>query len=179
MYAEPREYLPMFDLALETFTQMIPHIVSFIVLAFVFTKLLYKPVKNILQARAEKIEADINEAELNKASAAEMKSLYDQKLKDIEAERAAILEEARKEASDRLNKILGEAKTEAQDVRDRAHRDIATEKERVKSEIHQAIIDISTDMAAKLVAAVIDQQTQDRLFSEAMDELETTVFRSY
>ena len=178
-YAESREYLPMFDLALETFTQMIPHIVSFILLAFIFTKLLYKPVKNILQARAEKIEADINETALNKASALEMKGLYDQKLKDIEAERDIILEDARKEATARLNTILSEAKSEAQDVRDRAKHDIITEKERVKAEIHQAIIDISTDMAAKLVAATIDQQQHDKLFAEAMDELEDTVFGSY
>jgi len=178
-YAEPREYLPMFDMALATFTQMIPHLISFIVLAFLFAKLLYKPVKDILQTRAEKIEADLNEAALNKASAEEMRGFYDQKLKDIEAERSQILEEARKEATARLNQILGDAKAEAQGVRERATRDIVTEKERVKAEIHQAIIEISTNMAAKLVAATIDQQQQDKLFAEAMDELEATVFRPY
>ena len=172
-------YLPMFDLVAQTFIQMGPYLISFGILVFLFTKFLYKPVKEILHKRAENIEADIKDAAENKAFAEELKTLYDQKLKNIEAERNAILDEARKEATVRLNQILDEAKTDAQITRERAKRDIATEQERVKAEIYQAIIDISTDMAAKLVSASINQQTQDKLFAEAMDELEATAFRPY
>jgi len=172
-------HLPMFDLVAQTFIQMGPYLISFGVLVFFFAKFLYKPVKDILRTRAETIEADIKDAAENKASAEELKTLYDQKLRDIEIERNAILDDARKEATVRLNQILGEAKTEAQITRERAKRDIATEQERVKTEIYQAIVDISTDMAAKLVSASIDQQTQDKLFAEAMDELEATAFRPY
>ena len=169
---EPTEYLPMFDLALQTFIQMLPHLVSFGLLVFVFTKFLYKPVKKILQTRAERVEADIRDAAEDKASAEELKLLYEQKLRDIETERAAILEEARREATTRLNQILGDAKYEAQITRDRAKRDIIAEQERVKAEVHQAIIDIATDMAAKLITANIDKTNHDRLFAEAMEELE-------
>ena len=177
--AEPRRFLPMFDLVQQTFIQMGPYLVSFGVLVFFFVRFLYKPVKDILQKRADSIESDIQEAIANKASAEELRTLYEQKIKDIETERNVILEEARKEATARLNQILGEAKTEAQITRDRAKRDIAAEQERVKAEIHQAIIDISTDMAAKLVSATIDKNAHDRLFAEAMDELEATAFRAY
>lgn len=177
--AEPRSSLPMFDLVPQTFIQMGPYLLSFGVLIFFFVKFLYKPVKGILQKRAESIESNIQEAIANKTSAEELKILYEQKIKDIETERNTILEEARKEATARLNQILGEAKTEAQITRDRAKRDIVTEQERVKAEIHQAIIDISTDMAAKLVSATIDKSAHDRLFAEAMDELEATAFRAY
>jgi F-type H+-transporting ATPase subunit b len=166
----------MFDLVAQTFIQMGPYLLSFGVLVFFFTKFLYKPVKNILQKRAENIEADIKNAEENKISAAELKAEYDKRLLNIEAERAAILDEARREATARLNQIMGEAKAEAQITRERARRDIAAEQERVKAEIYQAIIDISTDMAAKLVSAAADKQTQDKLFAEAMDELNATVF---
>ena len=171
--------LPMFSLELQTFIQMIPPFLSFIILVFVFKRFLYKPVKNILQKRADNIAADIKSAADNKASAEELRALYEQKVRDIELERSAILEEARKEATARVNHILGEANAEAQITRDRAKRDIITERERVKAEVHQAIIDISTEMAAKLVAATIDQRNHDRLFAEAMDELETTAFRAY
>ena len=175
--AEPRNTLPMFDLVPQTFIQMGPYLISFGVLVFFFVWYLYKPVKEVLRKRAERIESDIQEATENKASAEELKTLYEQKIRDIEVERGAILEEARKEATARLNQILGDAKTEAQITRDRAKRDIAAEQERVKAEIHQAIIDISTDMAAKLVAATIDKNAHDRLFAEAMNELEATAFR--
>ena len=170
------ESLPMFSLDQNTFVMMVPYLISFAVLVFFFAKFLYKPVKEILNKRADRIEADIQDAMESKASAEELKIMYEQKLKDIEVERSAILDDARKEATTRLNQILGDAKTEAQIIRDRADRDIATEQERVKAEIHQAIIDISTDVASKLVSVTIDQKAHDRLFAEAMDELESTIF---
>ena len=175
--AESRGFLDMFSLNMQTFIQMIPALISFIVLALVFTYFLYKPVRRILQTRADRIAEDIANAEADKASASELKAEYELKIKDIEAERAAILEEARLEANKRLSIILGDAKTEASEIRDRARRDIVAERERVKAEVHQAIIDISTDMAAKLVSATIDKRDHDRLFAEAMDDLETTAFR--
>lgn len=170
---------PLFTLEPQTFLNMVPNILSFAILAFVFARFLYKPIKEILQKRADRIEADIKEAEGNKAAAEELKLMYEQKVKDIELERVAILDEARKEATARLNQIIGDAKDEAQITRDRASRDIATELERVKAEVHQAIIDISTDMAAKLVAANIDKRNHDDLFADALRELEATAFRSY
>ena len=179
--AEPAEpmFRPMFSLELATFVSMIPPLLSFLILVFIFKRFLYLPVKKILQKRADLIEADILNAAESKASAEELKQEYEQKIRDIELERTVILDEARKEATARLNQILGEAKAEAQITRDRAKRDIVAEQERVKAEVHQAIIDIATDMAAKLVTASIDKSNHDRLFSEALDELETTAFRAY
>ena len=169
----------IFTLELQTFLNMIPNFLSFVLLAFIFKRFLYKPVKNILQKRADRVEADMRDAAENKASAEELRAMYEQKVRDIEVERSAILDEARKEAAARVNQILGDAKDEAQLTRDRARRDIVAEQERVKDEMHRAIIDISTDMAAKLVVATIDKQGHDRLFAEAMEELETTAFRAY
>jgi len=171
-------YRPLIDMDPQMFTDMVPNLLNFIVTAAFITYLLYKPVKRILQARADRVEAEIKDAALNKASAEELKAQYEQKVRDIETERASILDEARKQANDKRAQILDEAKAEAQDVKDRASKDIAVEREQIKGAVHQAIIDISTDMAAKLISATIDKNAHDRLFSEAMAELEaTTAFR--
>jgi len=68
---------------------------------------------------------------------------------------------------------VNDAKAEAQDVKDRANRAVATELEQIKGTIHLAMIDISADMAAKLIAATIDKKAHDKLFSEALSELES------
>lgn len=169
----------LFTLEAQTFIQMIPHMISFGLLALIFVRFLYRPVKNILQTRANRIESDLTQAEESRLSAQAMEAEYATKLKDIEAERAAILEEARKEANERLALILGEAKTEAENTRLRTQREIVAEQERVKAQIHQAIIDISTNMAEKLVAATISPTDHSRLFNDAMVELENTTLRSY
>lgn len=167
-------YRPLIDMDAQMFIDMLPNLINFILLALLMRWLLYKPVAKILKARADRVEGEMKDAALSKASAAELKAEYERKVREIETERAAILDEARKTANENREQILEAAKAEAIDVKERASRDIATEMQQVKGAVHQAIIDISADMAAKLIAATVDKTAHDRLFSEAMAELEAT-----
>ena len=168
---------PMFSPEAATFVNMLPNLLSVALLAAVMTRLLYNPIKKILADRAEKIAGELKDAEDKNLSASELKQKYEQKVRDIELERADMIEAARKEAKERQVQILEEAKTEATGLKDRAAREIAQEKVRFKDAVHEAIIDISTDMAAKIIDATIDKNAHDRLFAEALTELETTVFQ--
>jgi F0F1-type ATP synthase membrane subunit b/b' len=47
----------------------------------------------------------------------------------------------------------------------------------VKDQVEQAIVEVSCEMAGKLLATTIDPKTHNRLFDEAMAELESTVFK--
>lgn len=167
----------LFALDADTFIGMIPNLINFAILAALLTYLLYNPVKKLLDDRAARVAGALQEAEDKNLSAQELKNKYEQKVRDIEIERASILEEARKAAKDRQHQILEEAKAEAQEAKDRASRDISVERERIKDAVYEAIVDISTDMASKLIAASIDKSAHDRLFAEAMAELEATAFR--
>jgi F-type H+-transporting ATPase subunit b len=168
----------MFSLELQTFLDMGPILLNFIFMVALLTFLLYKPVRRILQTRSDKIENDLNDAAANKANAEELKAQYEQLIRDIEQERTSILDEAKRIAKDRQNQILSDAKAEAMEIKEKAARDIATEKERIKDDVYHAIVDISTSMAQKLILANIDKSSHDRLFAEAMDDLEATAFRS-
>jgi F-type H+-transporting ATPase subunit b len=179
LLGETHESRGILNLDLQNFLDAGPNLFNFVLTVVLLTWLLYKPVKKVLQARADRVESDMNDAALSKKSAGELKEMYEQKVRDIESERAAILEEARRLATERRNEMLETAKADADAVKARADKDIATEKEQVKSAVHQAIIDISADMAAKLIGATIDKKAHDKLFSEAMAELEaTTAFRT-
>ena len=167
------------SLDFQNFLDMVPNLFNFVLTAVIVTYLLYKPVKKILAARAERVEGEMKDAALSKASAEELKAMYEKKVKDIEVERAEILDEARKLASEKRTQMLDDAKAEAQDVKDRAARDVASELEQIKGTVHKAIVDISTDMAAKLIAATVDAKAHEKLFDEAMVELEaTTAFKN-
>lgn len=167
------------NLDVQNFLDMVPNLLNFVLLVIILSWLLYLPVKKILQARADRVEGDMNDAAMSKASAAELKAHYEGKVREIETERAAILEEARKTASENRDKILATAKAEASDLKSRAARDIETEKEQIKGAVHQAIVDISADMAAKLISATVDKNAHEKLFAEALTELEaTSAFRA-
>jgi F-type H+-transporting ATPase subunit b len=152
-------------------------LINFIFLVWLMRKLLYKPVTNILKNRADRVAQDLQDATDKNVKAQELYVEYEQKVKDIEAERTAILDATRKQANDHRVAIVEAAKIEAQELKDRATRDINTERERVKEEVHQAIVEISTDMAEKLISATIDKNAHSKLFAEAMADLEATVFK--
>jgi len=169
----------LFSLDAQTFIDAGMNMFNFILVAAFLTWLLYKPVKKVLAARAERIENDLASAAANNLSAQELKAEYEQKVSEIEKERVSILDDARKQANEKRHQILDEAKADAQDIKARASKDIAMETAQMKSAVVNAIVDISTDMAARLISTSIDKSAHDKLFTEAMEELEaTTAFKA-
>ena len=150
---------------------------SVLLIFFILYRLLYRPVREFLNKRAERINNELQDASDKMKTAQDLRAEYEQKIRDIELERGAILDEARKQANDKRNELLTETKSELETLKERASLEMVAERERVKDQIHQAIVDISSDMAAKLITMTIDQKTQDKLFDEAMAELETMVFK--
>jgi len=163
-----------FDLA--TVISTLVNLVPLLLLGFILTKVMYAPVRKFLQDRAERIRNQLDEAKESRVQAGEMRAKYDRQLKDIDLERAAILDEARKQVAQQRDQILSTATSEAKELKARASMEVEMERERIRDEIHSAIIDISSDMAEKLLTASIDKKAHERLFDEGLLELDRVVF---
>jgi len=163
-----------FDMA--TVITTVANLVPLLILGIVLTKVLYAPVRKILNDRTERIRSQLDEAREGRAAAGELRAKYDRQLKDIDLERVAILDEARKQATHQREQILSIAKDEAKELKDRANTEVEMERERVREVIHTALIDISSDMAEKLLSAAIDRKAHERLFNEGLEELDRVVF---
>jgi F-type H+-transporting ATPase subunit b len=161
----------VFGLDQQTFIGVAFVLINIAVLAFILSRVLYKPVRNLLYDRTERVRGQLKHAEDEKAAASELKTQYEAKLKHIDKERDEILDVARKQATDRAKQLLDEAKAEADTIRERASRDMEMEQERVKDEVRQSIIEVSSLMAQRFVARTMDNETRERLFAEVMDEL--------
>ena len=168
----------VFGLDGQTLRQILAQLFSVGLLAYVLSKLLYKPVRDFMGKRSAKVEHQLETAEKEVAMANALKAEYEQKVKEIDASRAAILEEARKVAAEAKNQVLDEAKKEAEKIHERATANIELELERARAEMRHQIIDVSALMAAKFMSKSIDKQTQDALFEETMTELEGAGWRS-
>jgi len=174
----PRELPPdrFFGIDTQTIIGASFNALSVVVLSFILTWLLYKPVRNFLRERTERIQNQVDEARENKTAASELRAKYDHQLKDIDLERTAILEEARKQAGEQRTQILSLAKDEAKELTERAGLEITAERERARDEIHTAVIDVSLEIAEKLLGATIDPKTHARLFADGLKELDRALF---
>ena len=95
----------------QTVIQVIIQLINTAILCFILSKLLYQPVLKFLNARKEKISSQIDKTEADMAQAQALKKEYEEKLKNIESERTAILQEARTTALKNSQIIISDAKT--------------------------------------------------------------------
>lgn len=149
-----------------------------IVLAVVLGYLLYKPVREFMQKRTDRITGEMNEAREKMDQANLLKAQYEKKLEDIDTERIHILEAARNDANKEKLQILDEAREEIAALRQRTQKSIEDERERLKEETRQHIIEVSTMMASKYISQAIDSEQQDKIFEETISELEETTWLS-
>jgi len=105
-----------------------------------------------------------------------LRSQYTETMENVEQERADLLESAQRASEEKRKKILNEGKEQADLIRSQAMLDIEREQEKAKKDLKGHIIGLSSIMAGKIVAHTMDEGVQDRLFQEALAELEASTW---
>ena len=162
----------VFGLDAQMLASTIMQIVNAVVLFGLLFFILYKPVGAVLRKRTENIRSQLERAEQDMNRADLLKAQYTENLSHIEDERAEILDAAHKSAAQKSKSIVDEAKSEAETVKRQAQQDIAHQQEQARESLKLHMIELSSAMASKIVSHVIDREVQDRLFDEALRELE-------
>jgi len=162
----------VFGLDAQMFASTIMQILNAVVLFGLLFFILYKPVRTALQKRTEKIKSQLDRAEQDMSQAESLKAQYAENLSHIEDERLEILDAAQKSAMQKGRDIVDGAKSEADTVKRQAQQVILHQQEQVRDSLRLHVIELSSAMASKIVSHVIDREVQDRLFDEALRELE-------
>ena len=172
------EMTRLFNLDAQLFHDLILMAIAIFFLFLFMSKLLFNPVRKMLEERRAKIAGDIEAAEGDKKEAAALKEDYESRLKNIEKEAEQILSEARQKAQKNAARIEGEAREEAARIIARANEEAELSKKRVMDEVKQEIITVASMMAAKVVAANIDAAVQDTLVDETLREMGEATWQS-
>ncbi|HHU04379.1 MAG: F0F1 ATP synthase subunit B [Saccharofermentanales bacterium] len=167
----------LFALDQQTLIQIAIQLLNAIVLAVILGRLLYKPVKNFMAKRREKIKENIAAADTEMARANELIAEYEAKIDNIQQEAEQIFAEARARAGEREELILHEANAEAQRIKQNALATIELDKERNEMEIRSYIIEMATLMAEKYLIGTIDETEQNELFEQVRSQLEESQWR--
>ena len=168
----------LFDLDMQLLMDVLQAAISVFVLFLLLSYLLFNPVRKMLKDRQATIKSNIDIAIADKASAAELKELYEGKLKEVDKEAEQILSEARQKALKNEAKIVDEAKEEAARIIKRANEEAMLEKKRVMDEAKQEMVVIASLMAGKVVAAQINTSIQDKLVEETLKEIGESTWQS-
>ena len=162
----PDSYVIMFTP--QTAVQIVLHMITVLILFYVLYRLLFNPVRDILEKRKQEIADEFQRIDDDTKAVALLKTEYEGKLTNINAEADQILAHARKRAIEREDEIVKNAKDEADRLIKRAHLEIAREKEQMQDEVRKEIIEVATVMASKFVAATINEELKSQLVEETL-----------
>ena len=127
--------------------------INLLILYLFLRKLLFNPVKNMIDSRQKEIDDIYADAESSKESAMALKSEYEEKISHAKEESEEILKSALRRAQLKEEEILREADAAAANKLRRAEEQVELEKKRAINEVKNEV----SEMAIGIAAAVIER----------------------
>ncbi|RSJ98826.1 F0F1 ATP synthase subunit B [Streptococcus australis] len=144
---------------------------SFLLLIFLVKKYAWGNITSILDARAEKITNDIDEAEAARKKAEELAAKREAELAGSRQEATTILETAKETAEKNKAHILSEANQEALRLKEKAQLEISQNKEEAMNSIKGDVADLTVNLAGKLLSQQLDTEGHRQLIDRYLNEL--------
>ncbi len=150
---------------------IVAYIVNFTLLVILLRLFLYKPVKNMLAQRKQRIAESLEAADKAAQDAAQQRAEYE---KELAVAKEASLAQARKaaEATEKMRQeILDAAKKEAEVIKEQARKEAEQEKEQIAADLQRHAAELALQMTHKIVGEGIDEKTHHRLVDQFLTDL--------
>jgi F-type H+-transporting ATPase subunit b len=144
---------------------------AFLVLLGIMWKFGVPAVKNMEQAREERIRNDLEGAEKARIEAEAEKAQYLAQIAGARDEAGRIIEEARQSAEQVRRDLIAKAEADAAEVRQRAEADIDVQRQRALTELRGDVAQLSIDLAERIVERSLDRDTQRQLVDSFIDQV--------
>lgn len=145
--------------------------INFFILLYVLNIFLFKPVGEALKKRREEIGDLYRRAEEDRANAEALKQEHDERIRKIEAEMAEIKRNEIKEAQAQKEEIIEEARREAQDIVKKGELKLKVETDKIVDRLQDYISDLSIQIAGKILKTEIDANRHKLMISEFLEKV--------
>ena len=145
--------------------------INLLILYLFLKKLLFNPVKNMIDSRQKEIDDMYSSAENSKSAAQEMKAEYEEKLSSANEESEEILKKAIRRAQLREEEILKEANEKAQRVLERAEEQIELEKKQAINDVKNQVSGMAIDIAAAVIERDVDKSEHEAMIDEFINSM--------
>lgn len=145
--------------------------VNLIILYLFLKKLLFKPIKNMIDSRQKEIDDMYLDAETSVKDANGMKAEYEEKISRANDECDEILRSAVRRAQLREEEILKEADAKARLTMERAEEQIRLEKKNALNEVKDEISGMAIDIATAVLERDVNKNDHEQLIDDFIEKL--------
>ena len=150
---------------------LIAQLCNLFIQVLLIKKFLFKPIREILEKRKAKADAEILDATKAKEEALAMKSEYEQNMQDAKNKANEILATAQKTATLQSEEILREANAQAVQIKTKAERDIEQEKRKAVNDIKNEIGGMALEIAGKVIEREVSAEDHTKLIDEFINKV--------
>lgn len=162
--SEPADLYPHLD-------ELIVAALAFLVVFLFMQRFVIPRLNQTLEARRQKIQGDLEEADRSRREAEELLSDYRRQLSGARDEANRIIEEARQSAEQMRRDLESRAQDESRAIVERAQEEIRAERDRVFQELKTQVGELSLALAGRVVGESLDPQRHLRLVDEYIEDL--------
>lgn len=146
-------------------------LINFFVLMLILKRLLYRPVREIMEKRRALVQKTIDDAEKTRHEALALRDEYLKKSAGIDRLRVETLDRAEDDAQSRRNEVLQKAEEEAKVMFQREEARLAVEKKKIESELKDAIMDNSLSYASAVLSDLADENLHRSILDKLMESV--------
>lgn len=150
---------------------LIAAICNLFIQLFLFKKLFWDKILNILDQRRQAADQEISDAKAAHAEADAIKATYEENMRQAKEKADSILMNAQKTATLRSEEIIGQAQAAAAQIKSKASADIALEKKKAINDAKNEISGLAMAIAGKVVARELTTADQALMIDRFIDEL--------
>lgn len=150
---------------------LLAYAVNFVILVVLLRVLLYKPVKQMLEGRKQRIAEGLDAADRAAAEAAGQRATFERELEEARGAAQAEAAKLAQQAEQVRHEVLQAAEREAEEIKERAREEIEQERGQAAAELEQQTAELALAISRKVIGAALDQAAQRRLVDQFVREL--------
>jgi F-type H+-transporting ATPase subunit b len=142
--------------------------VNFFLLAFILTKVAYKPLMNALNNRRETIEASLQKAADIEEQMAKFRQYHEEHLVKARDEAQAIITEARANSDTERQLRLEKTQQDIEAIFTRAEKEIAAQKDDMLRDVEKRMADMLIPALENVLRESVDEDLRAKLFERSV-----------
>ena len=157
-------------MSIDWFT-VIAQVVNFLILVWLLKKLLFRPIMNAMERRELGIGGRLRQAHEQMTEAEALQRQYQKDLQGLQAEKDAVLAEARREAENEKTVLLQRFNEEIQRKKEQFEAEIGQQQEELGGQISAALAEKTVALSNRILTRLADRSLEQHLIEQFLDHL--------
>jgi F-type H+-transporting ATPase subunit b len=153
-------------------SQILTHLVGFLIAFFILKKYAWGPVLQMLDDRRQKIADEFADIEAQKQQTETLLHEYEERLRKIEEEARARINEAVAEGQKVAAEIKSDAQEDARRITARAKSELERDVERARAQLKQDMVIMTLGATERLLHEKFDESANRKLIERFLSEAE-------